>query len=90
MNDSRQQIKDPSTRKIPLSAHLSECAGNKENYFTLFPFYKFPINATEQHRIIKKQNSLNKAYRPNAHLLYIVMQYNGNVIHYYYYHLNKL
>ena len=22
----------------------------------------------------------NKAYRPNAHLLYIVMQYNGNVI----------
>ena len=26
-NDShRQQIKDPSTRKIPISAHLSECA----------------------------------------------------------------
>ena len=50
----RQQIKDPSTRKIPLSAHLSECAGNKDNYFTLFPFYKFPINATEQHRIIKE------------------------------------
>ena len=22
----------------------------------------------------------NKAYRPNAHLLYIVMQYNGNAI----------
>ena len=23
---------------------------------------------------------LNKAYRPNAHLLYIVMHYNGNII----------
>ena len=22
----------------------------------------------------------NKAYRPNAHLLYIVMHYNGNII----------
>ena len=64
MTVHRQQIKDPSTRKIPLSAHLSECAGNKDNYFTLFPFYKFPINATEQHRIIKeaefiKNTSLN-------------------------------
>ena len=25
---------------------------------------------------------INKAYRPNAHLLYIVMQYNGNVIYF--------
>ena len=24
--------------------------------------------------------NLNKAYRPNAHLLYIVMHYNGNII----------
>ena len=23
---------------------------------------------------------INKAYRPNAHLLYIVMHYNGNII----------
>ena len=24
--------------------------------------------------------SINKAYRPNAHLLYIVMHYNGNIM----------
>ena len=24
--------------------------------------------------------NLNKAYRPNAHLLYIVMHYNGNIL----------
>ena len=62
MTVHRQQKKDPSTRKIPLSAHLSECAGNKDNYFTLFPFYKLTINATEQHRINEcffwKNNSL--------------------------------
>ena len=23
---------------------------------------------------------INKAYRPNAHLLYIVMHYNGNIM----------
>ena len=23
---------------------------------------------------------MNKAYRPNAHLLYIVMHYNGNIM----------
>ena len=25
-------------------------------------------------------NKLNKAYRPNAHLLHLVMHYNGNII----------
>ena len=28
------------------------------------------------------QASLNKAYRPNAHLLYIVMPHNGSIIFY--------
>ena len=28
-------------------------------------------------KIVRKEN---KAYRPNAHLLYIVMHYNGNII----------
>ena len=27
-----------------------------------------------------EQKKINKAYRPNAHLLYIVMHYNGNII----------
>ena len=32
-------------------------------------------------RIMKfEYNIVNKAYRPNAHLLYIVMHYNGNII----------
>ena len=36
-------------------------------------------------------DNTNKAYRPNAHLLYIVMHYNGSIImlHYNYNHLNK-
>ena len=28
-------------------------------------------------------SEFNKAYRPNAHLLYIVMHYNGNIIEFY-------
>ena len=26
------------------------------------------------------RRKINKAYRPNAHLLYIVMHYNGNIM----------
>ena len=31
-------------------------------------------------KIMAKHVPINKAYRPNAHLLYIVMHYNGNII----------
>ena len=38
------------------------------NYFFM---YIMPAESSQK---------LNKAYRPNAHLLYIVMHYNGNII----------
>ena len=35
-----QQMRDPSTRQIPLSNHLNTCCNN-EPKFSIFPFYKF-------------------------------------------------
>ena len=57
----RQQSKDPSTRKIPLSEHLpvSNCSKTKDKYFSLFPCYKFPEDATEQNRLIKETEFIN-------------------------------
>ena len=54
MTVHRQQIRDPTINIIPLSAHLRTCAKDKENYFTLIPFYKFADNTTEQERIVKE------------------------------------
>ena len=36
--------------------------------------------ADNLHRISNIGIFINKAYRPNAHLLYIVMHYNGSII----------
>ena len=65
MTVHRQQTRDPTTNMIPLSAHLSlrTCAKDKENYFTVFPFYKFADNTTEQERIWKESEFITK-YRP--------------------------
>ena len=41
-------------------AHLRTCAKDKENYFTLFPFYKFADNTTEQERIVKESECITK------------------------------
>ena len=35
-----QQIRDPSTRQLPLSEHLDNCAKTVPKY-SIFPFYKF-------------------------------------------------
>ena len=59
----RQQIGDPTINMIPLSAQLRTCAKDKEKYFTLFPFYKFADNTTEQERIVKESEFITK-YRP--------------------------
>ena len=37
-------------------------------------------SAMKHGKILSKAAETNKANRPTAHLLYIVMQYNGNVI----------
>ena len=38
------------------------------------------INEIEETRSLEPLKKLNKAYRPNAHLLYFVMHYNGSII----------
>ena len=63
MTVHRQQNRDPTINMIPLSAHLRTCAKDKDNYFTLFPFYKFADNTTEQERIVKESEFITK-YRP--------------------------
>ena len=55
----RQQIKIPEYRKIQLSGHLENC-GNKN--YTIFPFYKFPDEITEQERINKETFVYAKVY----------------------------
>ena len=60
MTVHRQQIKDPTINMIPLSSHLRTCAKDKENYFTLFPFYKFADNTNEQERIWKESEFITK------------------------------
>ena len=38
-----QQVRDPSTRQVPLSKHLDECC-KKDPKFSIFPFFKFHSN----------------------------------------------
>ena len=53
--------------------------GNK--YLVTFLCYLGYINLCLPHHMLCTVYSIpNKAYRPNAHLLYIVMHYNGNVM----------
>ena len=63
MTVHKQQIRDPSTRMIPLSGHISDCAKNKAKQFSLFPFYKFREDANEQERIVKETDFISK-YKP--------------------------
>ena len=57
----RQQIRDPSVRKISLSEHLEECA-NTNNY-SIFPFYQCHDECTEAERINKETFFIRK-YKP--------------------------
>ena len=52
---------------------------NKNSGTNLFDTFKRELKDIYaiEHKIAL---SKNKAYRPNAHLLYIVMHYNGNII----------
>lgn len=38
MTVHRQQIRDPDTRKIPISQHIEECGGRSLPKFSVFPF----------------------------------------------------
>ena len=52
-----QQIRDPSTRQIPLSSHLDTCC-RTEPKFSIFPFYKFHSNDVSA-RLSKERYFIN-------------------------------
>ena len=49
-----------------------------ENEKFVDPLHKYTATVWKHYQFKTLKN--NKAYRPNAHLLYIVMHYNGNII----------
>ena len=56
---------------------------NRENFYFSSQSFQIwwqisDIEVRKTHKISAQY--LNKAYRPNAHLLYIVMHYNGNIM----------
>lgn len=63
MTIHRQQIRDPTTRMIPLSGHIDTCAANLIPNFLVFPLYQFSTETTQQQRENKEQLFIQK-YRP--------------------------
>jgi hypothetical protein len=55
----RQQIKDESLRKLPVSKHIHTCAKNITPQFSIFPFYKMNSDDT-QARLIKESHFIQK------------------------------
>ena len=56
-----QQIRDLSTRMIPLSAHLDICC-QREPKFQMFPFFK--LNSESTSARLTKENFLIKCFKP--------------------------
>ena len=50
----KQQIRDPDTRMLGVSAHIDECAAGLTPQFTIFPFYKI-LSSTESMRKNKER-----------------------------------
>lgn len=68
MTVHRQQLRDPTTRQIPLSGHLDLCALNKSPKFLVFPLYLCSANTTDQTRIHKENLFIHK-YKPQLNTL---------------------
>ena len=64
----RQQLRDPTTRQIPLSGHLERCAQNKSPKFLVFPFFLCPENTTDLTRT-NKENYFIRKYSPQLNSL---------------------
>ena len=69
-------------------------AAEFRNFSMIFPSIFLHCSERQMHAGRKKPlfsvTCTNKAYRPNAHLLDIVMHYYYIILHYYYNHLKKL
>ena len=49
-----QQIRDPSTKMLQISAHIDTCANNIFPKYYIFPFYKMYSESTTLRRAKKK------------------------------------
>ena len=61
-----QQIRDPTTRQIPLSAHLDECS-NHEPKFQMFPFYK--VRSEKASVRLSKENYFINCFKPKLNAI---------------------
>ena len=61
-----QQVRDPSTRQMPLSAHLDHCCSNSPK-FALFPFYKFHTDDVSA-RLLLEKHFIN-VFKPTLNML---------------------
>ena len=61
-----QQIRDPSTRQIPLSGHLDTCCQENPK-FQMFPFFKFHSGSVSAK--LAKENYFIKCFKPDLNSL---------------------
>jgi hypothetical protein len=58
----KQHINQPQYRKIAVSKHIAECAGDMDPPFKVFPFYKV-MNSDKSFRDVKEQTFI-KIFKP--------------------------
>lgn len=61
-----QQIRDPSTRQIPLSTHIDQCCSTFPK-FSIFPFYKFNTDDVSA-RLLLEKHFIN-VFKPSLNML---------------------
>ena len=61
-----QQMRDPSTRQMPLSAHLDNCCSS-EPKFKIFPFFKLYSNNVSAR--LSKEKFFIKLFKPQLNSL---------------------
>ena len=61
-----QQIRDPSTRQLPLSGHIDICC-QTDPKFTMFPFYKMHSESISA-RLAKEKHFI-KCFNPKLNAL---------------------
>lgn len=61
-----QQIRDPSTRQIPLSEHLDKCSKLNPK-FMMFPFFKLQTENTTAR--ITKETYFIKCFKPKLNVI---------------------
>lgn len=61
-----QQIRDPSTRQLPLSEHIDNCCANSPK-FTMFPFFKMHSESISAR--LAKENYFIKCFKPKLNAI---------------------